>query len=216
MAKDLKYADPASQQMKKKAEIENIDVVWDRYEEMHPACGFGLLGICCRNCSMGPCRIDPFGDGPQTGICGADADTIAARNIARMIASGVSAHSDHGREIAHTLQLISEGKNCDYSIKDEEKLKTIAEIYKIDIKNKNIMDICQELAKKTLEEFGRQEGEVIISSLAPDKRLALWRNLSLMPRAIDREVVELMHRSHMGVDTDYRNIIKQEIGRAHV
>jgi len=78
MAKELRFADKASQSMIKRAAETGIDTVWDRYEAMQPQCGFGVLGICCKNCSMGPCRIDPFGDGPQVGVCGANADTIAA------------------------------------------------------------------------------------------------------------------------------------------
>jgi len=30
-----------------------------------------------------------------------------------------------------------------------------------------------------------------------------------MPRGIDREIVEVMHRTHMGVDQDYRHILQQ-------
>jgi carbon-monoxide dehydrogenase catalytic subunit len=93
MAKELKYADKASQHLFKRAHEEQISNVWDRYEAMQPQCGFGTLGLCCRNCSMGPCRIDPFGDGPKLGICGADADTITARNIARMVAGGATTRS---------------------------------------------------------------------------------------------------------------------------
>ena len=67
MARVLKYADKASQAMVKRAAQENIEIVWDRYEAMQPQCGFGSLGICCKICNMGPCRIDPFGEGPQEG-----------------------------------------------------------------------------------------------------------------------------------------------------
>ena len=119
MAKELSYADKASQVMLKKAAEAQIETVWDRYETMQPQCGFGSLGICCRICSMGPCRIDPFGKGPQAGVCGANADTIAARNLIRMIAGGAAAHSDHGRDIAHTLLMVAENPNSDYEVKDE-------------------------------------------------------------------------------------------------
>ena len=40
-----------------------IETVWDRYDTQDPHCGFGRLGLCCKNCNLGPCRIDPFGDG---------------------------------------------------------------------------------------------------------------------------------------------------------
>ena len=209
MAKELKYADKASQEMVKRASEENIEIVWDRYETMQPQCGFGSLGICCKICNMGPCRIDPFGEGPQVGVCGANADTIAARNIARMIAGGSAAHSDHGRDIAHTLLMAAKDPNCDYKIKDEEKLKAIAAIYNIKTEGREINEIAKDVALAALEEFGRSEGEVKMASTAPKTRIKLWRGLGIMPRAIDREVVEIMHRTTMGVDADYKNIIKQ-------
>ncbi|HDD25531.1 MAG TPA: carbon monoxide dehydrogenase, partial [Acidilobales archaeon] len=90
---------PGVKELIEKAEEEGVELVWHRFLEQQPQCGFGLLGICCRNCNMGPCRIDPFGFGPTKGICGATADTIVARNIVRMIAAGAAAHSDHARDI---------------------------------------------------------------------------------------------------------------------
>ncbi|MBU0710033.1 MAG: anaerobic carbon-monoxide dehydrogenase catalytic subunit, partial [Candidatus Omnitrophica bacterium] len=202
-----KSVDLATQEMLKKAEKENIKTAWDRLEAQQPQCGFGQLGVCCTVCNMGPCRIDPFGEGAQVGVCGASADTIAARNLARKIAVGGSAHSDHGRDIAHTLSLLSEGHAHDYEVLDFEKLKRLAEEFKIDI-TKPKQQIIKELAKKLLEEFGKQEGELTFIKRAPKKRREIWRKLGVVPRGIDREVVELLHTTTMGVDTDYKNIIK--------
>ena len=117
--------DRATQEMLQRTKQERLETAWDRWEAQQPQCGFGQLGICCRICNMGPCRIDPFGKGPQRGVCGADADTIVARNLARMIAAGAAAHSDHGRDVAHTLLLAAEGKGG-YQIKDPIKLRKIA------------------------------------------------------------------------------------------
>lgn len=199
--------DPASQKMIKKAESDNVKIAWDRYDAMQPQCGFGELGLCCKICNMGPCRIDPFGEGPQEGVCGATKDTIVARNLARMIAAGSAAHSDHGRDIAHTLLLTARGQTHDYKLKDTEKLKKVALLYGIDISGKTIEKIGEELGEKCLSEFGQQEGELKMTKRAPAKRLALWRKLGIVPRGIDREVVEIMHRTTMGVDNDYKNII---------
>ncbi len=214
MAKQLTYADPASREMVKRAAAEDIETVWDRYEAMQPQCGFGTLGICCRICAMGPCRIDPFGGGPQTGICGANADTIAARNIARMIAGGAAAHSDHGRDIVHTLMMAAEDPKSDYQIKEEKKLKTTARTYGIETNGRQNSEVARDLAKAALEEFGRQTGDMTMPSRTPKARQALWRELGIMPRAIDREVVELMHRTTMGVDNDFRNIMKEGLRTA--
>ncbi len=208
MAKKLPHADKASQVMVKKASEENLETVWDRYEMMQPQCGFGTLGICCKICSMGPCKIDPFGNGPSEGVCGANADTIAARNLVRMIAGGTAAHSDHGRDVANTLLMVSEDQNADYRIKNEDKLKRIAEIYGVKTDGRDIKEISGDVALAALEEFGRAKGEVKMASTAPPKRVKLWRELGIMPRAIDREVVEVMHRTTMGVDTDYKNIVR--------
>ncbi|TRZ96452.1 anaerobic carbon-monoxide dehydrogenase catalytic subunit [bacterium] len=210
---EKKSIDLATQEILKKAQQENIKTAWDRLESQEPQCGFGQLGVCCTVCAMGPCRIDPFGEGAQTGVCGAGADTIAARNLARKIATGASAHSDHGRDVAGTLSLISgqghrhdQGHSHNYKILDEEKLKILAQEFDIDI-NKPKEQIAGELSKKLLEEFGRQEGELRFCKRAPKKRQEIWRKLGITPRGIDREVVELMHTTTMGVDNDYKNLI---------
>ncbi len=209
MARELKFADAATQQMVRHAEAEQHETVWDRYDAMQPQCGFGTLGLCCRHCSMGPCRIDPFGNGPKTGVCGATADTIAARHIVRMIAAGAAAHSDHGRDVAHTLALIVKDPKSAYSIKSESKLRAVAAVYGVETKDREIMDIAAEVAKEVLTEFGQSEGTVRMVKTAPAARYKIWEELGIVPRAIDREVVETMHRTHIGVDADYKNIIMQ-------
>jgi carbon-monoxide dehydrogenase catalytic subunit len=201
-----KSIDVATQEVLKKAKTETIKTTWDRLELQQPQCGFGQLGLCCTICNMGPCRIDPFGEGVQVGVCGANADTIAARNLARKIAVGASAHSDHGRDVAHTLSLVAEGHTHDYGILDVEKLKNLAQEFGIDT-NKTKEQIAGELSKKLLEEFGKQDGELAFCKRAPKKRRALWKKLGITPRGIDREVVELLHTTTMGVDNDYKNLI---------
>ena len=145
--------DSASNQMIEKANKEDIQIVWDRLKKMMPQCGFGTLGICCTICNMGPCSIDPFSDEKKTGVCGASIDLIAARNLARKVAAGTSAHSDHGRDIAEALLEIANDKTTDFHISDEEKLKRLAIEFNIEIKNKSVLDIAKELAPLMLAEF---------------------------------------------------------------
>jgi anaerobic carbon-monoxide dehydrogenase catalytic subunit len=184
-----------------------VETIWDRYEHQQPQCGFGELGICCRNCYMGPCRIDPFGQGPQKGICGATAEIIVARNFGRMIAAGSAAHSDHGRDVAETLLFAAKNPGSGYGIKDPGKLKKVAETLGINTIKRSDTDIAIDVATKALENFGRQKGEIPFIRLAPIKRQELWKSLDIIPRGIDREIVEMMHRTHMGVDQDHRNIM---------
>jgi len=185
----------------------SVETVWQRSDQQKPRCGFGEQGLCCRNCYMGPCRINPRGKGPQRGVCGASAEVIVARNFARMIAAGAAAHSDHGREVIKTLLLAARSPDSGYSIKDINKLKKVAQVLEVEFKDRAKEEVAAEVAEKALENFQRQEGEVSFTKLAPESRQAIWRKLNVIPRGIDREIVEMLHRTNMGVDQDYRNII---------
>ncbi|OPY51687.1 MAG: acetyl-CoA decarbonylase/synthase complex subunit alpha [Methanosaeta sp. PtaU1.Bin060] len=193
--------DPASQEMLALASRAGLETAWDRLEKQQPQCGFGELGLCCRNCNMGPCRIDPFGEGPQRGVCGATAEIIVARNLLRSIAAGAAAHSDHARDVAHIFKLVSQGKATSYSITDKAKMERLMKEY-------GVADQIA-LAEAILSEFGKQDGPIKFVSRAPAKRLDLWKRLGIEPRGIDREIVECMHRTHMGVDNDPLNLILQ-------
>jgi anaerobic carbon-monoxide dehydrogenase catalytic subunit len=206
-AKDIasqRSVDPATQHMLRIAKKQERETAWDRFEKQLPQCGYGELGLCCRHCNMGPCRIDPFDEtGPQKGVCGATADTLVARGLLRMIAAGAAAHSDHGRDITHTLLLTAEGKGGGYEIKDEAKLKAIAAEYGIKTDNRPKEEIALDVARAVYAEFGKQEGPVQFTRRAPAKRVELWKKFGLDPRGVDREIVESMHRTHIGVDQDY-------------
>ena len=203
-----KSIDPATHEMLDHAQKTGMTTVWDRFEAMQPQCGFGELGLCCRNCAMGPCRISPFDEvGPKQGVCGATADIIVARFLVRMIAAGASAHSDHGRDIAHTLLLTAQGKASGYQVKDEKKLDALAAEFGIAIEGRTKEEIAEDVAKLAYSQFGQQEGALQFTHRAPEKRQALWNSLNITPRGIDREVVESMHRTHIGVDNDPVNLI---------
>src|SRR5665811_1670344 len=107
---------PDAQAMIDVARKEGIETVWDRLAAQQPQCGYCALGLSCRNCAIGPCRIDPFGEGPQKGVCGADADVIVARNLGRTIAAGSSSHSDHGRDILETFSSMARGETTGYQV----------------------------------------------------------------------------------------------------
>ncbi|MDD3245538.1 MAG: anaerobic carbon-monoxide dehydrogenase catalytic subunit [Methanosarcina sp.] len=199
--------DPASSTMLRKAENEGIETAWDRYEKQLPQCSFGQLGICCRNCNMGPCRIDPFGEGADKGICGATADIIVARNLLRMIAAGAAAHSDHARDAVLTFKKMTVGEAGSYSIKDEAKLTALAAEYGIQVEERSKEEIAAELADALIAEFGKQEGPIQFTRRAPVERVKLWTKVGIDPRGVDREIVECMHRTHIGVDNDPTHIL---------
>ncbi len=204
---DRKSIDPAVCEMLKVCEDEGITTAFDRADQMKP-CPIGNKGACCKHCAMGPCRLTKEG---QVGICGATIDTVAARNFARMVASGSAAHSDHGRDMALTLLAAATGEAPDYQIRDSHKLLSVAPFLGVATEGRPMLDIAKEVAEKALVEFGRQTGEIVYLHRAPKKRQEIWHKLGIAPRGIDREVVDIMHRTHAGNDQDYESLLMSSL-----
>ena len=177
-----------------------------RVKNQTPHCGFGEAGTCCRICSMGPCRITP--KAPR-GICGCDVHGIVGRNYLRFTAGGAATHSDHGRQICHTLYQTHEGGA--YQVKDPEKLKRIAHEWGIETEDKNIYDLAHEVAETALLEYGKPFGVQRFLKRAPEHTQELWHNAGIEPRAIDREVSQAMHMTHMGCSSLPEALIKQSL-----
>src|SRR5581483_6197468 len=157
------------------AREEGIETVWDRLQAQQPQCGYCSLGVSCRNCSMGPCRIDPFGAGPQKGVCGADADVIVARNLGRAIAAGSSSHSDHGRDILEVFYATAKGETTGYRIVDEAKLRRLASELGVEAgEGRAVTEVASELADRLFEGFGSGKEAVSLVEGVPEKRRELW------------------------------------------
>jgi carbon-monoxide dehydrogenase catalytic subunit len=200
-------SDPAAQEMLVRAEELGIGTAFTRADNMAP-CNIGGAGMCCKQCGMGPCRLTKEG---QVGVCGATLDTIQARNLIRAIAAGAAAHSDHGRDMAFTLKAVANGETEGYTIRDVAKLRIVASKYNIPVEKRSPQEIANELADLYISQFGQQKGEVAPVIRAPKKRQQLWRQLKVVPRGIDREVVEALHRTHIGDDQDPEHILQHAI-----
>ena len=200
-------ADPAAQQMIIRAEELGIKTAFDRADDMAP-CNIGGSGMCCKQCGMGPCRLTKEG---QVGVCGATIDTIQARNLVRAISAGSAAHSDHGRDMAFTLKAAANGEAEGYYIRDVAKLRTVASYYDIEIEGRAPEEIANDLADLYIAQFGQQTGEVVPVIRAPEKRQKIWREQNVIPRGVDREVVEALHRTHIGDDQDAVHILNHAI-----
>jgi carbon-monoxide dehydrogenase catalytic subunit len=195
------------QLMLAKAERDQVETVWERHEAQQPQCGYCEMGLSCRICVMGPCRIDPFGEGPQRGVCGADADIIVARNLGRMIAAGAASHSDHGRDLVEVLEAVAEGKAPGYGIGDPEKMRRVAAEFGISVDGKDDLAVAGELAGAMQDEYGTRKKQLTLLTRAPQKRQDIWKKLGILPRGIDRETSEMMHRTHMGVDNGWQSLL---------
>ena len=177
-----------------------------RVKNQTPHCKFGEEGICCRICTMGPCRITK--KAPR-GICGWDAHGIAGRNFRRFTAGGAATHSDHGREICHTLHAASPDGN--YQVKDPEKLMRIAKEWGVETEGKDIYDLAHEMSELALLEYGKPFGVQRWLSRAPEHTRKLWQAAELEPRAIDREVSTAMHMTHMGCSSKPEALVRQAL-----
>ncbi|MFB3819778.1 MAG: anaerobic carbon-monoxide dehydrogenase catalytic subunit [Candidatus Methylomirabilales bacterium] len=196
--------DAAINQMVARARTEAIATAWDRVQLQQPQCKFGTEGVCCRLCHMGPCRITAKA---PCGVCGATADTIAARNLVREIAAGTAAHADHGRTLVRTLKKVAEGRGGEYKISDPRRLREAARVFGIALDGRADLEVAGDLAEVFLRQFAWSEQPNPMLRLAPEKRQAVWRRLDIEPHGVDGAVVELLHRTHMGVDHDYRHLV---------
>ncbi len=202
--------DPAAQEMLIRADEIGVSTAFSRADAMTP-CNIGAAGMCCKLCGMGPCRLTKEG---QTGVCGATIDTIQARNFVRAVAAGAAAHSDHGRDMAFTLKAVAEGKTEGYMIRDVAKLRTVAAYYNIPIEGRSPTEIANDLADLYIAQFGQQRGHIAPIIRAPEKRQKIWQEQGVIPRGIDREVVESLHRTHIGDDQDPEHLLQHTIRTA--
>ena len=198
----------ATAQMLEKARRDGVVLAFDRAASMK-ACPIGADSACCKHCAMGPCRLnakDPYG---KVGVCGATIDTIMARNFARMVASGAAAHTDHGMAMLDLFREVVNGNITDYEIKDTRKLEEVAKSIGIEVEGRSVKDIALDVYKELERTYTQVEGEIPFVARVPEATLETWRKQGIVPRGAMREIMELMHRTHMGVDQHYENITRQ-------
>jgi len=203
-------ADPAVEELLEITNELGIETSFDRAAKVKP-CPIGADGVCCKICAMGPCRL--VGK-VKAGICGATVDTVVARNLARQIAAGAAAHSDHGRDMTLALLAVAEGEAPDYRVRDVRKLVEVAGFLKVPVEGRETNDIAKDVALAALGEFGNQVGTLKYLERAPKKRQQIWKEFDVEPRGIDREVVETFHRTHIGNDQDAEHILDHALRTA--
>jgi carbon-monoxide dehydrogenase catalytic subunit len=208
---ELRVLDPASVEILKKAQKDGRSTAFDRMDSQSVQCKFGTQGLCCRICHMGPCRITPK---TPLGVCGADRHTVVARNYLREVVGGAAAHSDHARGLVLLLKKVAQGIEGGYEIRDEKALRRNAARYGVEDLDRPKEEIAIDLADRMLSEFTSQEEALIGLGLAPLNRQGVWRKQAIEPQGIDRMLVESMHRSTMGVDHDYKNLLQQALRTA--
>ncbi|WP_455129846.1 anaerobic carbon-monoxide dehydrogenase catalytic subunit [Pseudoramibacter alactolyticus] len=200
--------DPAVREMLIRQKQLGIDTTFDRFDKQKPQCNFGLAGVCCKNCNMGPCRITAKA---KRGICGADADLIVARNLLRAAAAGAAQHGVHGRELMLELKWAAEGK-LDVPLLGEQKIKDTAAAFGIPTAHRKLKSIAADLADALLSDLSNPDPAKpykTIEACAPPERAAVWRALDLVPISAYHEVFEAYHKTGVGTDGDWKSILQQ-------
>ncbi|MBW1945301.1 MAG: carbon monoxide dehydrogenase, partial [Deltaproteobacteria bacterium] len=205
--KDATICD-ATIQMLKKAEKDGVETAFHRAANMK-ACPIGADSACCKHCSMGPCRLNARDPYAKVGVCGATIDTIQSRNFARMVATGAAAHTDHGMSMLELFREVINGNIKDYQIKDTIKLEEVAKELEIEVDGREVKDIAMDVYKELERTYTQVDGEIPFAKRVPEKTLETWRKYGVVPRGAMREIMELLHRTHMGVDQHYENITHQ-------
>ncbi len=198
----------STSQMITKARQDGVELFFDRANDMK-ACPIGAQSACCKHCAMGPCRMNVNDPYDRVGICGATVDTIAARNFGRMVAAGTAAHTDHGMAMLELFKGVIDGKVKDFSIKDPQKLYEVAESLDIETEGRGIKEVALDLYRELELTYTQVNGEIPLVKRVPLKTLESWRKEGIVPRGAMREIMEMMHRTAIGVDQDYENITKQ-------
>jgi len=198
----------ATAQMITKARKDGVELLFDRAANMK-ACPIGSESACCKHCSMGPCRMNVNSPYDRVGICGATIDTIVARNFGRMVAAGTAAHTDHGMGMLELFRDVINGKNTDFKIQDPLKLLEVAKALDIVTEGRELNEIALDLYAELEKTYTQVDGEIPMMKRVPPKTLESWRKEGIVPRGAMREIMEMMHRTAIGVDQDYENLTKQ-------
>lgn len=199
--------DPAVRDMLLRMQELGIDTVFDRFDAQQPQCSFGIAGICCKNCFMGPCKITK--KAPR-GVCGADADLIVARNMLRSLASGAAAHGARGRESMLALKRAGEGA-LNLPIEGEAKIRVVCQKFGIETAGKTLNELAVEVADTLLEDLSRTvpADHKTVHAFAPAERLKTWEELGILPISVYHEVFESLHKTSVGTDGDWRHVMQQ-------
>ena len=188
---------------------------FERNELQSAKCSFGTAGICCRLCSNGPCRVT---DKSPLGVCGANRDTIVARNFLRSVAAGAACYLHVAENAARALQ----HSNGNVS---PPALARLAKRLGINSAGRDNAGLAIVVADAVLADLYRPKHEKmrLIERLAPAKERKRWSEIGLMPGGAKAEVFEafvktstnlnsnatdlLLHCLRLGVITGYYGLV---------
>ncbi|WP_270646897.1 anaerobic carbon-monoxide dehydrogenase catalytic subunit [Paeniclostridium hominis] len=191
-----KMCESADKKLESFVASKDVETAFHRTEDQKVKCGFGLQGVCCRLCANGPCRITP--KSPR-GICGADADTIVARNFLRAVASGAACYLHVVENTARNLKKLGESKGV---IKGEKTIDELAQIFEIKANDRH--EKCIKVAQKVLDDLykARDEKMELVEKIAYAPRVKKWKEIGIMPGGAKSEVFDAIVKSSTNLNSD--------------
>ncbi|MCD2346770.1 anaerobic carbon-monoxide dehydrogenase catalytic subunit [Clostridium guangxiense] len=174
----------------------NVETSEHRVESQKAKCKFGKEGVCCKLCANGPCRITP--KSPR-GICGADANTIVARNFLRAVAAGTGCYVHVVETTARNLKAIGENKKEIKGMYTLNKLAGIFEIKEEDPHKKAALIADKVLADLYKPTFEKTE---LIEKMAYAPRFKKWTELNILPGGAKSEVFDAIVKTSTNLNSD--------------
>ena len=174
-----------------------------RMVQQEVKCGFGLDGVCCRLCSNGPCRISKA---RPKGVCGADRDTIAARNFLRSVAAGSGCY-------IHVMEQAA--KELKSAALAGRKLKGVDALHRLcdelGIGEADDSQMALRLSEAVLEDLRRpyEEPMHLTEKLAYAKRTGVWKNAGLLPGGAKDEIFNAIVKTSTNLNSDPMDMLTQ-------
>lgn len=165
-------------------------------------CAFGAQGVCCRLCANGPCRVSPMG---ERGVCGADADTIVARNFLRAVACGSGCYTHVLENAVRTLAETAKKKE---PIKSEAALMRLAEMLGVQAGG-NVHETAERVAETIRGDLYRPAYEqmTLTEKMAFPARYERWKTLGILPGGAKSEVFEGVVKTSTNLSSDPVNML---------
>lgn len=176
--------------------LDDVETSHHRMDSQKIKCNFGQLGICCKLCANGPCRITP--KAPK-GICGANADTIVARNFLRAVAAGSGCYIHVLENTARNLKSLGKTGGEIKGIHALDRLSEKLGITESDPHKKAILVADLVLKDLYKPKFEKME---IVNELGYTPRLDNWQKLNIMPGGAKSEVFDGIVKTSTNLNSD--------------
>lgn len=201
MNRKQQICNEADMSLKNYIECLDCDTSHHRMVNQENKCGYGLEGVCCRLCSNGPCRLSPA---RPKGVCGADADTIAARNFLRQVAAGSGCYVHVVENAAMELADISAKRA---PLKGEKALDRLAAM--LGITGYSRWEKAGKIAEMVLEDIRRPVSERarLVEKIGYPKRVKKWDELGILPGGAKDEVFNAVVKTSTNLNSDPVNML---------